>query len=400
MRYGPTQAILQSARLASGLTAPYGFPWFFTLPSGKLLRRLHPLPITPLPMNILLTADPELPVPPTLYGGIERIIDLLIEGLRQRGHRVGLVAHRGSTCAVDAFYPWSGLSSQSPGDTLRNTATLWQAVQRFQPDVLHSFSRLQYLLPLLPTALPKVMSYQRQPTGRTVGLAAKLAGTSLTFTGCSEHICRQGRPAGGQWHPIHNCVQLEKFTFQPQVAEDAPLVFLSRLDPIKGAHNAIAAAQQARRRLLIAGNRIDTPAGNAYWESQIAPHLGKDGIEYIGPVDDRQKNELLGQAAAMVVPIEWDEPFGIVFAEALACGTPVISTPRGSLPEIVRPGVDGFLVKSVEAAVEAIAQLSTLQRWDCRQRVIHHFSAEAIVGQYEALYRRQCRSEAPAIVTA
>ena len=234
----------------------------------------------------------------------------------------------------------------------------------------------------------------------TVGLAAKLAGNSLTFTGCSEHICRQGRPAGGQWHPIHNCVQLEKFTFQPQVADDAPLVFLSRLDPIKGAHNAIAAAQQARRRLLIAGNRIDTPAGNAYWESQIAPHLGKDSIEYVGPVDDRQKNELLGQAAAMVVPIEWDEPFGIVFAEALACGTPVISTPRGSLPEIVRPGVDGFLVRSVDEAVAAIAHLPTLQRQDCRQRVLDQFSAGAIVGQYETLYREQCRSKVPTIVTA
>ncbi|WOD41519.1 glycosyltransferase [Nodosilinea sp. E11] len=348
-------------------------------------------------MNILLTADPELPVPPTLYGGIERIIDLLIEGLRQRGHRVGLVAHRDSTCAVDAFYPWPGLSSASASDTLRNTAALWQAAQQFQPDVLHSFSRLQYLLPLLPTALPKVMSYQRQPTERTVRWAAKLAGRSLTFTGCSEHICRQGRAAGGQWHPIHNCVQLEKFTFQPRVAEDAPLVFLSRLDPIKGAHNAIAAAQHTNRRLLIAGNQVESPEGRAYWESQIAPHLGKDGIEYVGPVDDRQKNELLGQAAAMVVPIEWDEPFGIVFAEALACGTPVISTPRGSLPEIVRPGVDGFLVNPVDEVVVAIQQLPAINRRHCRQRVESHFSAEAVVSQYEKLYQVQCRAGATAI---
>lgn len=362
-----------------------------------------PPPLTPHPllskMKILLTADPELPVPPTLYGGIERIIDLLVEGLRQQGHVVGLVAHRDSTCAVDAFYPWPGLTSRSSWDTLLNTATLWQAVQQFQPDVLHSFSRLQYLLPLMPTALPKIMSYQRQPTGRTVGWATKLSGNSLTFTGCSEHICRQGREAGGTWHPIHNCVQLEKFTFQPQVAADAPLVFLSRLDPIKGAHNAIAAAQRAQRRLLIAGNQVDSPEGRIYWQTQIAPNLDKDSIEYVGPVDDRQKNELLGQAAAMIVPIEWDEPFGIVFAEALACGTPVISTPRGSLPEIVRPGVDGFLVNSVDEAVEAIRKLPAINRHNCRQRVESHFSAEAIVRQYEQLYRQQLHPISAEIAT-
>jgi len=183
---------------------------------------------------------------------------------------------------------------------------------------------------------------------------------------------------------------METYTFKPQVAEDAPLVFLSRLEPIKGVHGAIAAAQQSGRRLLIAGNRIDTPAGQDYWESQIAPHLNHQ-IEYIGPVNDQQKNDLLGQAAAMIVPIEWDEPFGIVFAEALACGTPIISTPRGSLPEIVRPGMDGFLVNSVDEAVAAIHQLSSLDRHNCRQRAETHFSATAIVEQYEALYERRVR---------
>lgn len=340
-------------------------------------------------MRILITADPELPVPPSLYGGIERIIDLLVRGLQQRGHTVGLVAHRDSTCPADQVFPWAGLRSQQTLDTLRNTATLWQAIRQMQPDLLHSFSRLQYLLPWLPSDLPKVMSYQRQPTGRTVGLAARLAGSSLQFTGCSEHICRQGRLAGGNWTPIHNCVTLETYTFQPTVVADAPLVFLSRLDPIKGAHHAIAAAQQAGRRLWIAGNRIETPAGQDYWDSQIAPHLGKVGIEYVGPVNDVEKNQLLGQAAAMLVPIEWDEPFGIVFAEALACGTPVISTPRGALPEIVRPGIDGFLVNSIAEAVTAIQQLSMVDRHACRQRVEQCFSAEVIVAQYEQLYAKQ-----------
>ncbi|NJM44753.1 MAG: glycosyltransferase family 4 protein [Alkalinema sp. RU_4_3] len=341
-------------------------------------------------MRILLTADPELPVPPSLYGGIERVIDFIARGLRARGHTVGLVAHRDSTCSVDRQFAWPGLRSQSTGDTIVNTAALWRATQQFQPDVLHSFSRLQYLLPLLPGRLPKVMSYQRQPTARTVGWAAKLGGEHLTFTGCSEHIARQGRQAGGNWLGIHNGIELDRYTFQPQVSADAPLVFLSRLEHIKGVHNAIAVAEATGRRLLIAGNRVSSAEGEAYWCTQIAPHLDKNGIEYVGPVDDRQKNELLGQAAAMIVPIEWDEPFGIVFAEALACGTPVISTPRGSLPEIVRPGIDGFLVNSVEEAIAAVQQLDQIDRSHCRERAERHFSDRVIVDQYELLYHKLC----------
>jgi len=338
-------------------------------------------------MRLLITADPELPVPPTLYGGIERIIDLLVRGLRANGHTVGLVAHPDSTCPVDRFFPWTGSQSQNLWDAMRNTATLGSAVQQFQPDVLHSFSRLIYLLPLLTTPLPKIMSYQRRPTSRPVQWAAKLAGKSLNFTGCSEHICRQGRQAGGVWHAIHNCVELEKYTFQPTVAADAPLVFLSRVERIKGAHMAIAAARQANRRLLIAGNQVNTHEGQQYWNTEIAPHLGKDGIEYVGAVNDVQKNQLLGQAVAMIVPIEWDEPFGIVFAEALACGTPVISCPSGALPEIVRQGVDGYLVNDLDEACTAIKSLTQINRSQCRQRAEQHFSAEVIIQRYEQLYQ-------------
>jgi glycosyltransferase involved in cell wall biosynthesis len=337
-------------------------------------------------MRILITADPELPVPPTLYGGIERIIDILVRDLRTRGHEVGLVAHRDSTCRGDHFFPWPGLRSQSALDTLRNTVYLRSAVQQFKPDLLHSFSRLQYLLLLLPNSLPKVMSYQRRPTERTVQRAAKLAGSSLTFTGCSEHICQQGRIAGGVWHPIYNCVELEKYTFQPTVPEDAPLVFLSRVERIKGAHTAIAVARATGRRLLIAGNYANSGEAGLYWQNEIMPNLGQNGIEYIGPVNDTQKNDLLGQALAMIVPIEWEEPFGIVFAEALACGTPVISCARGALPEIIRHGIDGYLIRDVAEACEAIQNLSRLDRSCCRQRAEQNFSAPVILDQYETLY--------------
>lgn len=338
-------------------------------------------------MRILLTADPELPVPPKLYGGIERIVDLLVTGLQNRGHTVGLVAHPESTSKASQFFPWWGKQSQNKLDALKNTKVLWSAVQRFQPDILHSFSRILYLLPLLNSGLPKVMSYQRNPSLRTTSWGTKLARGSLTFTGCSDYICGIGQKAGGVWHTIHNCVELDKYTFQPTVKPDAPLVFLSRVESIKGAHQAIAAAHQAKKTLIIAGNQVNSEEGKNYWQQEISPYLGKDGIEYIGPVNDEQKNELLGQAAAMIVPIQWDEPFGIVFAEALACGTPVISCPRGALGEIVRQGVDGYLVNNLEEACSAIQNISQINRYDCRQRVESCFSADVIISKYEHFYQ-------------
>ncbi len=337
-------------------------------------------------MRILLTADPELPVPPKLYGGIERIVDLLVTQMHARGHTVGLVAHRESTSSAKKLFAWAGLRSQNKLDMLGNTATLWSAVQQFQPDLIHSFSRIFYLLPLLKSSLPKVMSYQRQPSSRTVKWGTKLAQGNLTFTGCSEHICRQGKAAGGVWHPIHNCVEIEKYTFESTVSSDAPLVFLSRIERIKGSHTAIAVAKKTGRRLLIAGNYSKTGEQGRYWQEEILPHLGKDGIEYVGTVNDRQKNALLGKAVAMIVPIEWEEPFGIVFAEALACGTPVISCPRGALPEIVRQGIDGYLVNSMEEACRAVANVSQINRHNCRQRAEQCFSASVIVDKYEQLY--------------
>lgn len=342
-------------------------------------------------MKILVTADPELPVPPVLYGGIERIVDALVRGLKARGHTVALAANPASDCPADELFGWPGARSQGRIDVIRNTSALLSAVRGFRPDVLHSFSRALYLLPLLASRLPKVMSYQRHPGASQVAWAARLGGRSLTYTGCSEHIRRCGLSAGGTWHAIYNCVELDKYAFQPEVASDAPLVFLSRVERIKGAHTAIRIALRSGRRLLIAGNHGTAGHEGEYWEKEVVPYLGREGIEYVGPVNDRQKNELLGSAAAMVVPIEWDEPFGIVFAEALACGTPVISCPRGALPEIVRQGVDGYLVGGVEEGVRAVKNLAAINRAACRARAEACFSAEVVVSKYEALYESLVR---------
>lgn len=338
-------------------------------------------------MKVLLTADPVLPVPPRFYGGIERIVASLIEKLRSRGHTVGLVAHPESSAPADFFLGWPRLGARTAMQHIRNMLALRRAELEFKPSVIHSFSRLMYLLPLLPGKVSKIMSYQRPTGGRQISLAARLGGDSLAFTGCSEYIAGMGRPHGGNWHAIPNFVDTDRYPFSRSVPQDAPLVFLSRIERIKGVHLAIEVALKTGRRLVIAGNHAEIGPDRVYFDEHVRPLIGRNGIEYIGPVDDAAKISLLGSALAMIVPILWDEPFGIVFAEALACGTPVISSPRGALPEIVRPGMDGFLVNSVEAACLAVGQIGGLDRGNCRRRAEEKFSAEVVTNQYEAIYR-------------
>ena len=338
-------------------------------------------------MRILLVADPMIPVPPFGYGGIERIVDSLVGELRAQGHVVALTAKAGSTCQADAFFPWPGEGVGSTLDTLRNAVALQRAVSNFRPDVVHSFARLAYIFALQPTRLPKIMAYQRHVTPRPIRLAQRLArpGT-LRFTGCSEFICRQGRSVGGDWTAIHNFVDLTKIDFVPSVPAEAPLLFLGRVESIKGPDLAIEIARRSGRRLLIAGN---APAGGHeknFFDQKVAPHLGRDGIEWIGEVGDVQKNELLGRSAALLVPIQWDEPFGIVFAEALAAGTPVITCARGAVPEIIRPGVTGLTIQNVDEGVAAVKQLTNLDRSACRADAESAFSLSACARRYLQLY--------------
>jgi glycosyltransferase involved in cell wall biosynthesis len=300
---------------------------------------------------------------------------------------VVLLAHPHSKTNA-TLAPWPRARSQDPVDAILNTLHLHRVYFQKGPfDLIHSFARLIYLLPLLPFHIPKIQSYQRHVTARSVRFGSRI-GNALAFTACSEFLMQSSRLGSENWSAIPNGVRLEKYAFRETVASNAPLLFLGRLERIKGAHHAIAVAKKTGRRLILAGNRSDRGPEAKYFEQEIAPHLDSNQIEYLGPVDDVQKSELLGKAAALLFPIEWDEPFGIVMVEALACGTPVLAVKRGSVPEIVTHGVTGWLVDQPSQLEQGVGQISNLDRKQCRESVERKFSSAVIAQQYLDLYRK------------
>jgi glycosyltransferase involved in cell wall biosynthesis len=334
-------------------------------------------------MNILLTADPELPVPPKHYGGIERIVDMLACSLMERGHTVTLIAHPDSTTPANRI-SYTGKNSRSFGDTFANAMVLTRAIAYGSFDVVHSFSRLAYLMPIMAFNVPKLMTYQRAVTRRSVILSRILSRGTLEFSAISRKMMDRVADVG-RWHLVYNGVRMDVYDFVPTISNHAPLVFLGRIERIKGTHLAIEVAKRTNRPLVIAGNVPDDQKD--YFEEQVKPHLGNSLITYIGPVDDQQKNLLLGRACALLMPILWDEPFGIVMAEALACGTPIIGLARGSVPEIIEHRVTGFVCDDMEGLVIAVNRLNEIDRVACRRRAEVLFSDRAVVDGYLDVYR-------------
>jgi len=322
-------------------------------------------------------------VPPTHYGGIERIVDMLARELARRGHEVTLFAHPASECGVSRV-SWPGASSSSGFDSARNAALLARHLASGRFDIVHSFSRIAYLLPILPLPVPKVMTYQRAITPRSVRVGHALARGTLEFTAISKWMLRDVADIG-RWQVVPNGVSLGTYGFAPEVPDHAPLMFLGRIEEIKGPHLAIEIARRTRRPLIIAGNIPDEH--RAWADAHVLPHVDGREIRYVGPVDDAQKSALLGDAAALLMPILWDEPFGIVMAEAMACGTPVLGLRRGALPEVVEDGVTGFVRDDVVGLVSAVGQLAGIDRAACRARVARYYSADAVTEAYLDVYR-------------
>lgn len=333
-------------------------------------------------MRIAIIADPYIPVPPLTYGGIERIIDFLIKGLTANGHEVLLLAHPLSKVEVPLI---TYRNQQSRLKHIHNILAV-NKIKKFKPDIIHSFGRLFYLLPFLRSDIPKIMSYQREPTLAQIKKAVTLSKKdTLSFTGCSNYISNKIKPFASAT-TVYNGFPIGIYEPNFKFNESAPLVFLGRIEHIKGTHIAIEVAQKTNKSLIIAGN---IPEGEeSYFNEKIKPHLSEK-IKYIGPVNDVQKNELLNQALAFLMPILWDEPFGIVMAEAMACGTPVIGFTRGSVSEVVINNITGFICTTIPQMIEAISKLPAIDRKTVWEIANKRFNSTNITAEYIQLYQQK-----------
>ena len=335
--------------------------------------------------SILLVADPLIPVPPVTYGGVERILDILAEGLIERGWDVTLAGHPGSTCRAKIL-PHTSMEFNR-GGRLRNTWNLLKNISAKRYNLIHSSAHFDLTAPLWPLSQKIIQTFHAPPNWNAFNKRVRMIPKrNLWFTTVGHHMV-DAFSAIAPTQGIHNAIRIEEFTFQKHVTEDAPLVFLGRIEQIKGTHTAIRIAQATNRRLIIAGNRSDSPDVDRYFKEEVEPHLSHK-ITYIGVVDAIQKDKLLGDAAALLMPIEWDEPFGLVMAEALACGTPVIGYARGALPEIVADGSTGACCHTLDECIDAVRHVVHFPRQNCRDEAVRRFSAPTMVEQYITLYEK------------
>ena len=341
-------------------------------------------------MRVLLVMDPYIAVPPLHYGGIERVIADLADSLVDRGHQVTLWAAPGSHSKA-RLETFGHVGEWTRWSNIRNTLTVSARYLRDDGryDIIHNFGRLAYLLAVLRWDVPKVQTYMRKINPGNMRKVARLGGRRVHFTAVSAAIRDTGTPGGGDWSVIYNCAEPSRFTFRNDTdARTAPLVFLGRLDRCKGPHTAIEVARRLNRRLIIAGNISPLPEEQAFFKDEVAPRVDGTLVTYIGPVDDAQKNDLLGGAAAMLMPIEWLEPFPVVLPESLLCGTPVVAFRQGGVPEGIDDGRTGFNVDTIDEMCAAIGRLPEIDRAVCRAEGERRFSGRAITDEYEALYTR------------
>jgi glycosyltransferase involved in cell wall biosynthesis len=332
-------------------------------------------------MRIGLVAPPFIPVPPKEYGGTELFIAHLAEALKQRGLDAVVYTNGESTVGVEKRWifedaqwpPKKGVEAQlrqaeHDAWAIHDAATTCDLVH------LNSFDSLPFtkfiqqpIVCTLHHPHEPVLSafYQRYPDVQYVSIS---------------HYQQQQEPMPRN-RTIHHGIDLTQYRLQEN--KQQYVSFIGRIAPVKGTHSAITVAQRAGIPLKIAGEV--QPAFRDYFEQKIKPQVDGKFIEYIGPADLNAKNELLGNSMAMLFPIQWNEPFGLVMVEAMACGTPVLALRGGSVPEVVRDGVSGYICRSVKEMAKRIPELR-LAPASIRGYVEENFSLEKMVEQYANLY--------------
>ena len=342
-------------------------------------------------------------IPPKGYGGIERIVAMLTEELMQRGHEITLFASPGSTTSArlisvfdkslsEANIPWS-----NPIWNLRNLSRAFEMAEDGEFDIVHCHLDLWGLFFQGIVRTP-MLHTMHNPLYRTNADATKddrlrlfneeAHRTNIVFI--SESARKNSMVEFPKGRVIYNGINLGHFRFNKNGGDN--FIWIARMNKHKGVENAIEAAEKLGEKLLLAG-RID-PTQKEYFEKIIKPHLNQN-IRYVGELSDNELSDFYGQAKALLYPIEWEEPFGLVVAEAMACGTPVIAYRRGSMEELIKDGKTGFVVESnIEALTEAMKKINTIDRVAVRKHVEEKFSKERMTDDYEKTYYELCERKA------
>ena len=352
------------------------------------------------PLHVAMVAPPYYTIPPEGYGGVESVIAGLVDGLVERGHRVTLLAAGDHKTRAQRFIrTWDEHPVDQLGEALpevvnsARVAALLGAGTDY--DVVHDHT----------LAGPLLARGRRAPTVVTVhGPMNELAdlyrplGGDVSLVAISDNQRRSA--ADLNWAgTVHNAIDVSSFPFRDR--KDDYVLFLGRFHATKGPHLAIDAAREAGVRILLAGKCAEPPE-QEFYDAEIAPRLGPDAV-YVGDADSTEKRRLLAGARCLLFPIQWDEPFGMVMVEAMACGTPVVALSNGSVPEVVVHGCTGIVVEREAELAAAIAQSRGLDPAACRRHAEKCFGIEAMAAGYEEVYRKVALPPAariePALVT-
>lgn len=336
-------------------------------------------------MRIAQVAALYLTVPPKDYGGTERVIAELTNALVERGHEVTLFASGDSrTRAQLAPFVPHALGFKPETDPIETHLALLTEVYRRAAagefDVIHSHLE-QLTLPFVGSVqTPSVLTFHgRLDRPALIRLLYAYPEAHLVSISNSQ---RQPAPDASWAATIYHGVDVQTFPFS--AAPGRYLAFVGRISPEKRPDRAIAIAKQANVPLKIAA-KID-PKDRDYFNQVVQPLLQDPLIEFLGPVNECQKRELLRDACALLLPIDWPEPFGMVFIEALACGTPVLTCPRGAAPEVVEDGVTGYVRATDDELVEAVHRVGALDRVTCRQQAEKRFDSAYMAENYIRVY--------------
>lgn len=335
-------------------------------------------------MRIAQVAPVWFTVPPQGYGGIELVVALLADGLVEQGHEVTLFASGGSETKAELVSPLA----EPPDPALLGNPWFdaYHALAAYSRagdfDLVHDHTGIAGpALGALLAGHPPVVHTLHGPWTEPSRLFASLLHDKVHLVAISD-AQRADNPDLRYAGTVHNGIDLDAYALVED--KDRFLVYIGRANPDKGPALAIEVARRAGLPLAMIVKRSE-PFERAYWDEMVAPILN-DEVQVFERVTHEVKADLLGRAQAMIFPIQWPEPFGLVIVEAMACGTPVVACPAGAAVELVEEGVTGFLRSSIDELTEAVLRTPECSPVACRARVTDHFSASAMVNGYERVY--------------